>query len=102
MNWQGEARQLFRYELAVVRGGNDPFFAYEALSHFPKGRPRRLFERGAPGESIYVSNEFGLKLRDDRLQAVRADTSVIATLALLNVSLAMRIADWMKNFLCDN
>ena len=99
MHWQGEARQLFRYELAVVRGGNDPFFSYEALSHFPKGRPRRLFERGAPGEPIYVSNEFGLKPGDDRLQAVRADTSVIATLALLNVSLAMRIADWMENFL---
>ena len=98
-DWLGEARQLFRYELAAVCGSNDPFFCYEALSYFPKGRPRRLFERGAPGESIYVSNEFGLKLRDDRLQAVRADTSVIATLALLNVSLAMRIADWMKNFL---
>ena len=73
--------------------------AYEALSYFPKGRPRRLFERGAPGESIYVSKEFGLKPGDDRLQAVRADTSVIATLALLNVPLAMRIAKWMENFL---
>ena len=99
MNWLGEARQLFRYELAAVCGGNDPFFCYEALSYFPKGRPRRLFERGAPGEPIYVSNEFGLKPGDDRLQAVRTDTSVIATLALLNVSLAMRIADWMENFL---
>lgn len=102
MHWQGEARQLFRYELAVVRditGSNDSFFCYEALFHFPKGRPRRLFERGAPGEPIYVSNEFGLKPGDDRLQAVRADTSVIATLSLLNVSLAMRIADWMENFL---
>ena len=99
MNWLGEARQLFRYELAAVCGGNDPFFAYEALSHFPKGRPRRLFERGTPGEPIYVSNEFGLKPGDNRLQAVRADTSVIATLALLNVPLAMRIAKWMEDFL---
>lgn len=102
MYCQGETRQLFRYELAVVRGAtvsDDPFFAYESLSHFPKGRPRRLFERGAPGEPIYVSNEFGLKPKDDRLQAVRADTSVIATLNLLNVPLAMRIADWMENFL---
>ena len=99
MNWLGEARQLFRYELAAVCGGNDPFYAYEALSHFPKGRPRRLFERGAPGEPIYVSKEFGLKPEDGRLQAVRADTSVIATLALLNVPLAMRIAKWMGAFL---
>ncbi len=98
-DWLGEARQLFRYELAAVCGGNDPFFAYEALSHFPKGRPRRLFERGAPGEPIYVSNEFGLKPGDGRLQAVRADTSVIATLNLLNVPLAMRIAKWMGVFL---
>ena len=105
MHWQGEARQLFRYELAVVRditGSNDSFFCYEALFHFPKGRPRRLFERGAPGEPIYVSNEFGLKPGDDRLQAVRADTSVIATLSLLNVSLAMRIADWMEEFLLSS
>ena len=63
-DWLGEVRQLFRYELAVVRGAtdsDDPFFSYEALSHFPKGRPRRLFERGAPGEPIYISKEFGLK-----------------------------------------
>ncbi len=99
MNWQGEARQLFRYELAVVCGGEDPFFTYEALSHFPKGRPRRLFERGIPGKPIYVSNEFGLKPGDNRLQAVRTYTSVIATLALLNVPLAMRIAKWMEDFL---
>ena len=99
MNWQGEARQLFRYELEVVRSGEDTFFTYEALSYFPKGRPRRLFERGIPGEPIYVSNEFGLKPGDNRLQAVRTYTSVIATLALLNVPLAMRIADWMEDFL---
>ena len=98
-DWLDEARQLFRYELAVVCDINDPFFSYEALSHFPKGRPRRIFERGAPGEPIYVSKEFGLKPGDNRLQAVRADTSVIATLALLNVPLAMRIAKWMDDFL---
>ena len=98
-DWLGEARQLFRYELAVVcsaTSSDDPFFAYEALSYFPKDRPRRLFERGAPGEPIYVSKEFGLKPKDDRLQAVRADTSVIATLALLNVPLAMSIVNWME------
>ena len=99
MNWQGKACQLFRYELEVVRSGEDTFFSYEALSYFPKGRPRRLFERGASGEPIYVSKEFGLKSGDDRLQAVRTYTSVIATLALLNVPLAMRIAKWMEDFL---
>ncbi len=98
-DWLGETHQLFRYELAAVCNSKDPFFSYEVLSHFPKGRPRRLFERGAPGEPIYVSKEFGLKPKDDRLQAVRADTSVIATLAMLNVSLAIDIANWMENFL---
>ena len=99
-NWLGEVHQLFRYELEVACSGNDPFFSYEALSHFPKGRPRRLFERSAPGEPIYVSNELGLKLKDDMLQdIVRKDTSVIATLALLNVPLAMHIANWMEFFL---
>ena len=104
-DWLGEARQLFRYELAVVCGAtnsDDHFFAYEALSHFPKDRPRRLFERGGPGEPIHVSKEFGLKPKDNRLQAVRADTSVIATLALLNVPLAMRIANWMEKFILSS
>lgn len=104
-DWLGEAHQLFRYELAVVCGAtnsDDHFFAYEALSHFPKDRPRRLFERGAPGEPIYVSKEFGLKPRDNRLQAVRGDTSVIATLALLNVPLAMSIVNWMEKFVLSS
>ena len=94
----GEARELFRYELSV---GREPsvtsnFILREALFHFPKGRPRRLFERGTPGKAIYVSPEFGLKPKDPRLYAVRTDASVIATLALLNLSLAERIAEGIK------
>ncbi len=92
----GEARRLFRYEVVVGRdgaGSRNRVFHCEALSWFPKGRPRRLFERGGPGEPMYVSGETGLKPRDDRLKAVRADASVVATLALLNVPLAMRIAE---------
>ena len=95
----GEARQLFRYEVVVGRdsaGSKNHVFHYEALSCFPKGRPRRLFERHGPGEPIYVSGETGLKPGDERLKAVRADASVVATLALLNVPLAMRIAGSMQ------
>lgn len=98
----GEPRQLFRYELMIGRdksGFQGYSFHYEALLCFPKGRPRRLFERGGLGEPIYVSGEFGLKPNDDRLKAVRPDASVIATLALLNVDLAMRIAEDMRVFL---
>ncbi len=89
----GETRELFRYELSVGREalGRPNFILREALFHFPKGRPRRLFERGAPGKAIYVSPKFGLKPKDPRLEAVRNDASVIATLAVLNVPLAMWI-----------
>ena len=69
---------------------------YEALFHFPRGRSRRLFERGKPGEAIYVSHEFGIKPKDDRLKAVRKDASVIGTLAMLNVPLAMRITQQLS------
>lgn len=94
----GEAKQLFHYELVVGRddSGFGCHFHYEALSYFPKGRPRRLFERGDPRQPIHVSGEFGLKSNDDRLKAVRADASVIATLALFNVPLAMRIVKDMQ------
>ena len=95
----GEARQLFRYELAVGRndsGFEGHSFHYEAMFCFPKGRPRRLFERSGPGEPIYVSSEFGLKPKDDRLKAVREDASVVATLALLNVPMAIRIVESMR------
>ena len=98
----GEARQLFRYELAVVHdasGFQGHSFHYEVLSYFPKGRPRRLFERGGPGEPIYVAGEFGLRPNDDRLKAIRKDASLVATLALLNVPLAMRIVKDMQLFL---
>ena len=96
----GEARRLFRYEVVVGRDDTavkNRVLRYEALSCFPKGRPRRLFERAGPGEPIYVSREIGLKPRDERLKAVRADASVVATLALLNVPLAMRIAESAKH-----
>ena len=99
-----EARQLFRYEVVVGRDDTGPknCVLREALSCFPKGRPRRLFERGDLGTPIYVSGELGLKPKDDRLKAVRANASVIATLALLNVPLAMRIAESMRLLLTSS
>ena len=105
-DWLGpdDAPQLFRYELAVQRdsaeaGGH--VFRQEALFHFPKGRPRRLFERGGPGEPVYVSGKIpgtrGLRSKDGNLKAaVRDDASVIVTLALLNAPLATRITAWLK------
>ena len=101
----GKARRLFRYEVVAGRdsaGSKHRVFHREALFWFPKGRPRRLFERGRPGEAIYVSRETGIKPGDERLKAVRADVSVVATLALLNVPLAMRIADLMQALLISS
>ena len=83
----GESLSLFRYELST----QDKQIVHEALFHFPKGRRCRLFKRGKPGETIYVSHEFGIKPKDDRLKAVPEDASVIGTLAMLNVSLAKLI-----------
>ena len=100
-----QARELFRYELSVGRKPSEDsnFILREALFHFPKGRSRRLFERDARREAIYVSPDFGLKSKDPRLDAVRADASVIATLAVLNVPLAERIAEGLNRiFLWTN
>lgn len=91
----GGNKDLFRYELSV-HGGQ---IISEALLHFPQGRPRRLFYRGAPGEPIYVSREFGITSKDSRLKAVRNDVSVIATLTMVNVPLAMRIATNLRHSL---
>lgn len=97
----GEPRRLFLYELSIGHRvtGRLPFILHEALFHFPKGRPRRLFERGKPGESIYVSREFGLKSKYPRLEVVREDISVIAALTVFNVPLATRITEGLNNVL---
>ena len=99
-----DSPQLFRYELAVERGGTDAkghVFRHEALFHFPRGRPRRLLERGGPGEPVYVSGEVsgmrGLRSRDGSLKPVVGDdVSAIVTLALLNAPLATRITEWLR------
>ena len=95
--------ELFRYQFSIERRAEGAVekseFRHEGLLHFPKGRPRRLFERGEPGQPIYASKEFGLRAHDERLEAVRADASVISTLAMLNVPLAARIVEWLQNFL---
>ena len=96
-----EHTELFRYEVVVDRSnaeaGNGATIRHETLSHLPKGRPRRLFERNAPGMPIYVSRDFGVSPSDDRLKAVRADTAVLPTLAMLNVPLADRLAKWLRD-----
>ena len=94
--------QLYRYEVVIERTEttfiSDATFRYEALLHFPKKRPRRLLERSEPGRPIYVSTDFGLRAHDDRLKGIRADASVISTLAMFDVPLATRIVDGLRAF----
>ena len=100
---EDKARELFRYEILIKHDAQNPKnreICYEALFHFPKGRKRRLFERGEPGTTpIYVSDEFGIKPSDDRLKAIHPGVSVIAMLAFLNVPLATRINRGVDEFL---
>lgn len=98
----GETPQLFRYEFSVEREGPDfiaPAFHHELLQHFPRGRPRRLFERKGAGEPVRVSREvsepLGLGSRDGRLNPIRDDAALLATLVLLNVPLAKRFGRWL-------
>ena len=95
----GEPPQLFRYELVAEREPwklNSERFRYEALSYFPRGRPRRLFQREGSGGRIQPSGELGVTANDPRLKAVRPDASVIATLAQLNVPVAIRLGKWLS------
>ena len=103
----GETPQRFRYELTIGRRPTDDgtgslgFVNHEALVHFPKGRRRRLLERGAPGTPIYVSRDLGLRAGDDRLRGVEPHRSAIATLGLLNVPVASRFGLLMRTWLVD-
>lgn len=107
-----ERPEMFRYTLEVDHGlgsaqrdvedalsDRTPTVRREALYHFPTGRPRRLFSRDSCTEGIHVAREMGLRGRDERLKAVRADASVIATLDALNVPLAQRIAEQFRGHL---
>lgn len=90
-NWFGDGArdqfELYRYTLELTHIADSrptTRVAYEALHTFPHGRPRRVFERSG-NKPIYVSRITGLKPSSERLEFVRPDTSVISTMARLNV-----------------
>ena len=80
---------VFRYTLEVLRDDDDETLAarvgYEALHAFPRGRPRRVFERRGE-EPVHVARGLGLRPGDDRLASVPPTASVIATLGNLGVA----------------
>ena len=80
---------VFRYTLELLRDDDDEIQAarvgYEALHAFPRGRPRRVFERRGE-EPVHVARGLGLRPGDDRLASVPPTASVIATLGNLGVA----------------
>ena len=106
----GDAPQVFRYIVEIDHGvsaangfenlaDRSVSVRSEKLFHYPRGRPRRLLDRGPASTSIYTAPEFGLRAQDDRLKAVRPDSSAISTLNELNVELAGRIAERFRSYL---
>ncbi|WP_421445881.1 AAA family ATPase [Agrobacterium tumefaciens] len=81
----GAAQCRYRYELVIGGKAGKQFVESEALYYWPSSATRkvRLFERNAAGEVI-ASKAFGLSGYRQALEKVlRADASVIATLAQL-------------------
>ena len=75
---------VFRYELQIAnepnKFGSEVF--YESLSYAPQGKFRKIFERQQ--QQFSFGREFGLTGGDSRVQSIRANASVISTLAQLN------------------
>ena len=84
---------LFRYELHVGYDRDITGYAlaktiaYEALSHSPKGRFRKIFERKE--QSFSFGEEFGIADNDPRVQSIRPNASIVSTLAQLNHTLSI-------------
>lgn len=79
---------VFRYTLELLRDDDDILatrVGYEALHAFPRGRPRRVFERRGE-EPVHVARGLGLRPGDDRLASVPPTASVISTLGKLGVA----------------
>jgi len=75
---------VFRYELRIANEPNKfgSEVNYESLSYAPNGKFRRIFERQQ--QKFTFGREFGLTGGDSRIQSIRANASVISTLAQLN------------------
>jgi hypothetical protein len=92
---EGAPAALFRYELHI---GHEPSkfgknVVYESLSHAPKGKFRRIFERHEQKYSF--GSEFGISPSDSRVQSIRPNASVISTLAQLNHKLSSDLIQWL-------
>jgi len=75
---------VIRYELQIGHEANKfgSEVSYESMSYAPEGKFRRIFERH--GQKFTFGREFGITNGDSRTQSIRANASVISTLAQLN------------------
>ena len=89
---------LFRYELELNsdRHGAATSVKREALYYYPKGRPKRIFER-VDGSPYFLGKEMDIRADDARLNAVRANASVVSTLAKLNHPLMNRAWEELRS-----
>ena len=82
-----EGARVYRYTLVMDRTVPNFFpdtVSYEALHIFPRGRPRRLFERRGK-QTVLVARELAIRPNDERLASVPANASALSTLARLGV-----------------
>ena len=88
---QDAPRSLYSYELdlRVDAPGQTSKVLYEALKYFPKGRPRKLFERRE--KDVYVSKYFNMKKNDQRLSFVKSNASLISSLAHFNHDFSLAV-----------
>lgn len=83
---------IFRYELHLAHEANNfsnKFVLYESLSYAPKKRFCRLFERNF--QKFQFSEEFNISANDPRQESIRANASVISTLAQFNHKICQHI-----------
>lgn len=87
---------LFRYELHIShkidRSGTA--VSYEALSYSPKGKFTKLFERN--NQSFSFGREFQIGNNDHRINTIRANASIISTLAQLNHTLSLQFMEFVS------
>ena len=83
--------RVFRYTLEIERDQGLTTIAREHLRVRRGARFVRVFSRDKAG--IVVADEIGLRTNDARLEAVRPNASVIATLAALNIQFFQEAAD---------
>ena len=81
---ENAADAVFRYELHISHEPNKfgSAVSYESLSYAPEGKFRRLFERHQ--QEFTFGREFGIASGDPSIQKIRANASVISTLAQFN------------------